>query len=57
MKPWSLTDNWLDQDAKWIWFTPNANLNTSPNSCAIFQYMSYFQNPTDIDLYTKNLKF
>lgn len=51
MKPWSLTDNWLDPDAKWIWFTPKANLSSTPNSCAVFQYMSFIENPINIDLY------
>lgn len=50
ISPWSLSDSWIDQGAKWIWFTPNANIVSSPNSCAIFQYMYYAETPTVIHL-------
>ena len=41
MKPWLMKDNWSDQNAKWIWINENANILTSPNSNAVFQYV-YF---------------
>ena len=51
MKPWSLNDTWKDQTSKWIWFTKNANLGTSSNSCATFQYVYYAFQPVEITLY------
>jgi len=50
MKPWSLKDTWKDQTSKWIWFTKNANLVSSPNSCATFQYVYYAFQPINIIL-------
>ena len=51
MKPWSLNDTWKDQTSKWIWFTKNADLVSSPNSCATFQYVYYAFEPMNISLY------
>lgn len=51
MKPWKLNDDWKDQGAKWLWFTKNAQLVSSPNSCAIFQYIYYANEPLEIDLH------
>jgi len=49
MQPWSMKSSWLDKNAQWIWFTENANIDTTPNSCAVFQYVYFFDeinNPT-----------
>ena len=50
IKPWKLKDSWTDQGAKWIWFTENAQLVSTPNSCAIFQYIYYAHEFVEIEL-------
>ena len=57
MKPWSMKSSWIDQNANWIWMTEKADLVSTPNSSAVFQYV-YFLNKTeylneyvDVDIY------
>ena len=50
IKPWNMSDKWIDQGAKWIWFTDNADNATSPNSNAVFEYVYFLDkssNPSD----------
>lgn len=46
MLPWSMKSSWVDKNAKWIWMTENADVVSTPNSSAVFQY-AYFLNKTD----------
>ena len=48
MPPWNINDQWVDQQAKWIWFTKNANKATTPNSSAIFQYLYYLEDEEEL---------
>ena len=47
MKPWNMKDKWIDQTAKWIWFTYGADKATSPNSSAVFNYLYFVENSND----------
>ena len=47
MQPWSMKSSWTDKNAQWIWFTENANIGTTPNSSAIFQYVYFFDEIDD----------
>tara|TARA_E500000178_G_scaffold241547_1_gene237979 strand:+ start:1745 stop:4420 length:2676 start_codon:yes stop_codon:yes gene_type:complete len=46
--PWNINDQWIDQEAKWIWFTKNANKVSTPNSSAVFQYLYYLDNEDEL---------
>ena len=47
VKPWYMSDKWVDQSAKWIWFTYGANDATSPNSTAVFEYVYFLDKSSD----------
>ena len=38
MPPWGAVPGFLDQEAKWIWFTPNANISAPGSANASFMY-------------------
>ena len=50
MKPWSMKNSWIDKNAQWIWISENADIATTPNSNAIFQYVYFVENDDFINI-------
>ena len=47
MQPWSMKNSWIDKNAKWIWFSKNADIVATPNSSAVFQYVHFFDKTSN----------
>lgn len=49
MPPWNINGSWIDQGAKWIWYTKNADKIAAPSSNAVFQYL-YYVNDEEVSV-------
>ena len=50
MHPWKMNDSWLDKNAKWIWYEPNADRIAMPSSTVTFYYKYYNENNGDFPI-------
>ena len=52
MEPWKMDSGWLDIDAKWIWYTENADIEAGITGNVSFYYTYYnYDDEKKVDIY------